>query len=373
MDRNQIPMPNRNLRKKLVGMALLAVLSSFLGSSTWVLGQVDVKVRPAPDFGADDVWLDLGDPVPHHISEYRGHVVLIDFWEYTCINCIRDFGVVKSWYGKYHQFGLDVIGVHYGEFNMGFNVENVRAAARRFRLPWPVVADQKGSTWKAFAADGWPNRYLIDPQGNIVMKVFGEFANHEMEMKIRELLAVAHPEVMKIQPDPDEDNLKASCGVPTQETFVGEIYGRSAIDDMAGHHAGEEADFQPAHSAPDGGVTLAGRWRVERDGVISDNHGAAAEVRYHARSLYSVLSLTGGKPIRVNLFQDGVPLPKEAAGDDVKFDDKGAYIDVTDSRMYYLVRSPTFGAHLIALQPESPGLGLHSFTYGNNCQLEDHP
>jgi thiol-disulfide isomerase/thioredoxin len=372
MDRDRIQKPRSNLSKRRVG-TFLSVLLWLLGSSMCGPAQVDLEVRPAPDFAGDDVWLDQGALAPHHISEYRGHVVLIDFWEYTCINCIRDFGVVKSWYGKYHQFGLDVIGVHYGEFNIGFNVENVRAAAQRFRLPWPIAADQKGSTWKAFAADGWPDRYLIDPQGNIVMKVFGEFANHEMEMQIRELLAVAHPEVMKIPPDPDQDNLKASCGVPTQETFIGEIYGRSAIDDMGGHHAGEEADFQPVHSPPDGGVMLAGRWRVERDGVISDNHGAAAEVRYHARSLYSVLSVAGGKPIRVNLFEDGVPLPKEAAGADVKFDDKGAYIDVTDSRMFYLVRSSAFGAHLIALQAESPGLELHSFTYGNNCQLEDRP
>jgi thiol-disulfide isomerase/thioredoxin len=339
-------------------------------------------MHPAPDFGADAVWLDQGAPAPHHISDYRGHLVLIDFWEYTCINCIRDFGVVKRWYGKYHQYGFDVIGVHYGEFNFGFNVENVRAAAQRFRLPWPVVADQKGSTWKAFAADGWPNRYLVNPQGKIVMKVFGESHNRELETKIRELLEAANPEAAKaiatIEPDPDENDVEPECGVPTQEIFVGEVYGRSAVEDMAGHHAGDEADFQPPHSPPDGAVMLVGRWRVEPDGVVSDGHGAAAELRYHARSLHTVLSLhdvtqKAAKPIRVNLFQDGNPMPREGAGADVKFDAKGAYLDVTDSRMYYVVRSPAFNAHLIALQPESPGLGLHSFTFGNNCQLADIP
>jgi thiol-disulfide isomerase/thioredoxin len=352
---------------------IVAMLSCWLCIALPASGQMDLKVRPAPDFGAGGVWLDQGAPAPHHISEYHGRVVLVDFWEYTCINCIRDFGVVKHWYGKYHQYGLDIVGVHYGEFDIGFNVDNVRAAAQRFRLSWPVVADQKGTTWRAYAADGWPNRYLIDPNGNIVMKVFGEFNNHEMEAKIRELLATTHPEVMKIEPDPPEDNLKPGCGVPTQETFVGEIYGRSAVEDMAGHHVGEDADFQPPHSPPDGGVMLVGRWRVDRDGVVSDGHGAGAEIRYHARSLYGVLSLKDAKPVRVNLFQDGGALPKESAGADVRFDDKGAFVEVTDSRMYYLVRSAAFGAHLIALQPESPGLGLHSFTFGNNCQLEDNP
>jgi hypothetical protein len=338
---------------------------------------IDLKVHPAPDFGSDATWLDQGAPPPHHISCYHGRVLLIDFWEYTCINCIRDFGVVKRWYGKYHQYGFDVVGVHYGEFAIGFNVENVRAAAQRFRLPWPVVADQKRSTWKAFASDGWPNRYLVDPQGNIVMKVFGESGNRELESKIRDLLVAAHPEmaqeIAKVALDPDENAFKPECGATTQETFVGEIYGRSAVEDMAGHHAGEETDFQPPHSPPDGGVMLVGRWRVERDGVFSDGHGAAAELRYHARSLYAVLSLKGDKPIRVNLFQDGSPLPKDSGGADVKFDTKGAYVDVTNSRMYYLVRSPAFSAHLISMQPESPGLGLNSFTFGNNCQLADIP
>jgi len=338
---------------------------------------IDLKLHPAPDFGADGTWLDQGSPAPHHISGYHGRVLLIDFWEYTCINCIRDFGVVKHWYSKYHQYGLEVVGVHYGEFAIGFNVDNVRAAAQRFRLPWPVVADQKGSTWKAFASDGWPNRYLVDPQGNIVMKVFGESGNRELESKIHDLLVGAHPElaqeITQIALDPDANAFQPECGATTQETFVGETYGRSAVEDMAGHHAGDEADFQPPHSPPDGGVMLVGRWRVERDGVFSDGHGAAAELRYHARSLYAVLSLKNDKPIRVNLFQDGSPLPKGGAGADVKFDANGAYIDVTGSRMYYLVRSPAFGAHLISMQPESPGLGLNSFTFGNNCQLADIP
>jgi len=348
-------------------------LALLLSLAAPAVSQMDRKVHPAPDFGSDSVWLDQSSPVPHHISDYRGRVVLIDFWEYTCVNCIRDFGVVKRWYGKYHQYGLDVIGVHYGEFNIGFNVDNVRAAAQRFKLPWPVVADQKGSTWKAFAADGWPNRYLVDAKGNIVLKVFGESNNQDIEAKIRELLAQSHPEVARIELEPDENAFKPSCGSPTQEMFVGEIYGRSAVEDMAGHHAGDDADFKAPHSPPDGGVMLHGRWRVQRDGVFSSDRAGGAELRYHGRLLYGVLSLEDAKPIRVDLIEDGGPMSRSDAGADVKFDAKGAYVDVTDSRMYYLVRSPSFTAHLISLQPEGPGLGVHSFTFGNNCQLADLP
>ncbi len=337
------------------------------------LAQVDTTVHPAPDFGAGVTWLDQGSPAPHHIADYRGHVLLIDFWEYTCINCIRDFGVVKRWYAKYHSYGFDVVGVHYGEFAIGFDVKNVAAAAQRFRLPWPIVADQNGATWKAFEVHGWPTRFLIDPQGKIVMSIFGEGNNLVMETKLRELLAVAHPEVMKVALDPPDDEFKPECGVPTQEMFLGELYGRSAIDDLAGHHTGDTADFEPPHSPPDGAAMLVGRWSVQKDGVTSESKDAGAELRYHARSLYAVLSSKSGKPIRVNLFQDGSPLPKETAGTDVKFDAKGPYLEVTEARLYYLLRSASFTAHLVSLQVQDAGLTVHSFTFGNNCQLADAP
>ena len=350
---------------------LIVLLS--LTATPRVSAQLDTSVHRAPDFGAGDVWLDEGARVPHHITGYHGQVVLIDFWEYTCINCIRDFAILKRWYTKYHAYGFDVIGVHYGEFAIGFNVENVRASAQRFHLPWPVVADQSGDAWKAYKADGWPDRYLIDPQGDIVMKVLGERNNRELESKLRDLLAVAHPEVMNIQLEADADDFKPECGSPTDELFVGERYGRGAVEDMAGHNLGDVADFLPPHSPSDGGVMLVGRWHIEHDGVISDGHSAAAEVRYHARSLYTVLSLVNAKPIRVNLFEDGKPLPKDHAGSDVQFDVKGSYVEVAEARMYYLIRLPAFSAHLLSLQPEGSGLMLHSFTFGNNCQLVDQP
>jgi thiol-disulfide isomerase/thioredoxin len=223
---------------------------------------VDQTVRRAPDFGVGTVWLDEGAPAPHHIADYKGKVVLVDFWEYTCINCVRDFAVVKRWYGKYHSYGFEVVGVHYGEFNIGFDVSNVGAAAKRFRLPWPVVADQQGTTWKAYNAEGWPDRFLIDQKGNIVLKVFGEGNNRVMESKLRDLLAVDHPEVMKVELDPDENEFTPQCGVVTQEMFLGEIYDRSAVDNLGQHHTGDTVEFVPPHSPPDGGAMLVGKWRI---------------------------------------------------------------------------------------------------------------
>ena len=332
---------------------------------------VNTTVRPAPDFGAGGTWLDQGAPVPHHVADYKGKVVLIDFWEYTCINCVRDFAVLKSWYTKYHPFGLEIIGVHYGEFAIGFDVNNVRQGAEQYHLPWPVLADLKGTTWKAYDAQGWPDRFLIDQQGKIVMSVFGEGNNLPMEQKIRELLAVAHPEVLKVPLGAEENTFTPQCGIPTEETYVGERFGRSSVMNMGEHKTGEEVDFLLPHSPHDGGVVLSGRWFIAEDGVTSKSKNAAAEIRYHARSLYAVLSLDKVKSV------EGLPVPgrrsaaQKSAGSDVKFDDKGAYVEVTQGRMYYLVRSPKFSAHLLALDPDGPGLTLHSFTFGNDCQLQD--
>jgi AhpC/TSA family len=135
--------------------------------------------------------------------------------------------VVKRWYGKYHPYGFDVIGVHYGEFNIGFDIDNVRAAAREFRLPWPVVADQKGTTWKAYGAQGWPDRYLVDPQGNIVMQIFGGGHNREMEAKIRELLAVSDSDMAQIELDPEEDDFRPECGSPPRRHTLASCAGEA--------------------------------------------------------------------------------------------------------------------------------------------------
>lgn len=114
---------------------LVAALLSLVLSSVTLTQQ---KTERALNFSSDAQWIDTGaagEKVPHSIKGYRGRVLLVDFWEFTCINCIRDFSVLKRWYRKYHALGFDVVGVHFGEFPMGYNADNVRAAAKRFQLP----------------------------------------------------------------------------------------------------------------------------------------------------------------------------------------------------------------------------------------------
>lgn len=359
-----------------------------------VLAQVDETPRPAPDIPKDVVWLDQGAPVPHSLKGYRGKVLLVDFWEYTCINCIRDFAVIKRWYAKYHRYGFEVLGVHYGEFQIGFNPANVARAAQRFRLPWPVVADVKGSTWKEFYSSVWPNRYLIDQHGNIVMRVGGEGNNAIMETALRNLLAKDHPEVKSIPIDRDEAAFAPECGVPTQETYVGKWFDRGAVENSGAYKGKDKtSDFHAYKPVKDGGVMLDGRWEIAQEAAVTADAGASAVSRYHARSVYAVLSCASpnapakdaseaesncATPIRLDISQDNKPVARADAGRDVRFDDHGAYIEVSEARMYELVKNGTEVAplknklpeHMLTLKAQSPGLALHSFTYGNNCQQD---
>src|SRR5215472_3559192 len=253
----------------------------------------------APNFSSDAQWIDAGAAgakVPHSIRGYRGHVLLVDFWEYTCINCIRDFRILKRWYAKYHAYGFDVVGVHFGEFAMGYNADNVRDAARRFQLPWPVVADLHGSIWRAYRSDVWPNRYLVDPNGDIALHIEGEGNDGPIEQKIRELLSTTHPEVQQIPPDPPENTFAPSCGIPTDETYVGDWFGRGAIANPQGYkNDGQETNFHVQGAPSDGKVTLSGEWTTAQDGATSSDKHGEAQLRYHARSVYAVLSVENPK------------------------------------------------------------------------------
>lgn len=348
------------------------VIAVLLALGTMATAQeVSYAVRRAPEFPKDVKWLDKEAPVPHSVKGYRGQVVLIDFWEYTCINCIRDFGVVKRWYRKYHPYGLDIIGVHLGEFKFGFNPANIEQAARRFQLPWPVVDDEHASFWNAYKATAWPERYLIGPDGNIVMQVIGETNNGVMEQKIRELLEASHPEVKNVALDPPEATFAPNCGVPTQETYLGDMYGGGAVENAEGYHDDFVEKFKGNRRPDDGHVVLDGKWLAAKEGVTSKAADDSAVLAYHARSTYAVMDqIEAKKPVRVYLLQDGKPLTSSAAGVDVHFDGKGSYVDVDAARMYYLVKNPAFGAHLLTLEPQAAGFTLHSFTYGNNCQQD---
>jgi thiol-disulfide isomerase/thioredoxin len=338
---------------------------------------------PGMPEGASLQWINSR---PLTMAELRGKVVLIDFWEYTCINCIRTFAENKKWYERYHKDGLEIIGVHCPEFDIAYPASNVRAAVRRFGLPYPVVVDDHYQIWHAYHNSTWPNRFLIDARGFIRYDRSGEGGDGALEHAIQQLLKEAHPDLTfpsSYTIPPDQNAFAASCGVPTPEMYVGQWQDRGILSNKQGYHKGKTLHYGLPANVEDGHAAVSGRWETDNghdphqsNGMIyrgkkkgQSPYGDELEMRYHARELYAVMNVEHGHPSRVYIRQDGKDLTPQNEGVDVKFDAQGhSYIEVREPRMYYLVANPKFGSHKVELFPTRAGLTINSFTFGNDCQ-----
>lgn len=331
---------------------------------------------PAPAFpppSAQTTWI---NSPPLTMRQLRGQVVMIDFWEYTCINCIRTFPQTKLWYQRYKPYGFVVIGVHDPEFPFAAPVDNVRQAGARFGLPYPIVVDDGRFIWRAYSNSVWPNRFLIDAKGIIRYNVSGEGHDREFEAEIQKLLIAAHPGLKfpaGIALAPARDDFAPDCGSTTPELYVGNWQGEGAVQSRPGYHDGKTEVYAQPKALGDGRVGLSGAWESEHDGMIFRGNAASGSlaVTYHAREIYAVMNLAPGAPAtaRIYLRQDGHPLNPSEAGQDVATDDQGrTYVDVTGPRMYYLVKNADVASHKLEMLPTADGVMVSSFTFGNNCQ-----
>ena len=331
--------------------------------------------KQAPEFSDDVSWLNQGNKVGYWMSHYRGKVLLVNFWEYTCINCLREIPELKLLYAKYHPYGFEVIGIHDGEFSIGNKLENVKQATQRLALPWPVVFDAQGSMWRAYGATGWPTNYLIDQQGKIVLAMLGEGKGPIIEDKLRHLLAPSHADISEMPMELAPASL-ADCLAITPETYVGGWNGRGALQNKEGYRRGKVTHFIADNTPDDGHIILSGDWKTVDDSIISakksrEPPAGSLSLRYHAMSAYAVLSRTNeARGSRINVTQDGRSLSHEEAGGDVKFDGPDSFIEVTEPRLYSLVRNKKIESHILMLSPQLPDLAIHSFTYRNNCEQE---
>lgn len=352
-----------------------AAFSSFPG-----LRSMDVKAPNFPKPGAHVSGTTWIDSPPLTTADLRGKVVLIDFWEYTCINCIRTFAQDKRWYSRYHKDGFEIIGVHDPEFDIAYQVPNVEAAVKRFGLPYPIVADDWFTIWKSYKSTGWPNRYLIDANGIIRYNRLGEGADHEFEQAIRYLLVRAHPGLTFPVSErlwTATDDMGPGCGgEPTHEMFTGPMYGKGDLANPHPYHPGKTQNYKMPGEIRDGFAGISGRWQTDRNGMIfkgkaqePDAKADRMRMRYHAAELYAVINVWRGKRENLYILQDGKWLTKKEAGVDVKFDAQGrSYIPIDAPRMYYLVSNPAMSAHIVDLIPTAPDITIDSFTFGNDCQ-----
>ncbi|MDE3210644.1 MAG: cytochrome c biogenesis protein DipZ [Pseudomonadota bacterium] len=380
------------LRRALGVLVLAGVAAIALGLDTGLLTRVSLAstagieqklidaVRPAP---APQPAHETGAPLPVEGTmpslagatqwlnsppltreSLRGKVVLVDFWTYSCINCIRTLPYVRGWYDKYKDHGLVVIGVHAPEFAFEKNPLNVAKAVKDLGVDYPVALDNDYAIWKGFNNEYWPAHYFIDAQGRIRYHHFGEGSYHESEDVIRQLLTAAGQKNLPggYVGDDHRGVEAAASGDRTRspETYLG--YAR-AMNFVGGRvDRNEAADYRAPGTLAVNQWALEGRWTVRDENAQLDTAGGAIVYRFRGRDLHLVLgTASDGKPVRFRVTIDGKP-PGADHGMDTDADGNGR---VDSQRLYQLVRQAHgSGERLFTITFLDPGVQAYAFTFG---------
>ena len=307
--------------------------------------------------------------------------MLVDFWEYTCINCLKTLPYEKAWYERYRRYGFTIVGVHTPEFKFAGVPRNVAAATARLGIGWPVALDSNDAIWNRYGNQVWPHEYLVDASGRVTYDYEGEGDYPDMERRIQSLLRAAHPgarfpAVMGYLPQDDYAKPGSVCYPHTPELYAGDWRGDGALGNGVGYDApGRIVAYADAASHDDGRIYLQGLWKSgpAKQAMVHarTDRGASDYValRYHAIQVVAVLKPENALPVTVYVDQDGKPVPKQDAGADIRFAPDGrTYVVVDAPREYDLVVNRRFGSHELHLRPVRSGLGVYSFDF-ESCQI----
>lgn len=315
---------------------------------------------PMPSIDGAVQWL---NSPPLTREGLKGKVVVVDFWTYSCINCLRSLPYVKAWAAKYRDQGLVVIGVHAPEFAFERDIGNVTRAVHDLGITYPVAIDNDYAIWRAFNNGYWPAHYFIDAKGNIRHHSFGEGDYVADEQVIQTLLAQANGgpvptgtvdvSATGIQAVSDQND------VESPETYIG--YGRAERFASGPVKKDRSAPYQ-AHIVKLDDWGLTGQWTVGEEHAALDKAGGRIAYRFHARDLHIVLGPgADGKPVRFRVTIDG-KAPGASHGVDTDAQGQGT---VTQERLYQLVRqSGVIGDHTVEVDFLDPGVQGFAFTFG---------
>ncbi|HUD27343.1 MAG TPA: cytochrome c biogenesis protein DipZ [Novosphingobium sp.] len=294
----------------------------------------------------------------------KGKVVLVDFWTYSCINCLRSLPYVRAWEEKYRDSGLVVIGVHAPEFAFERDPANVRKAVRDLGIRYPVAIDNRFAIWRAFRNNYWPAHYFVDAKGRVRYHHFGEGDYAGSERVIQRLLAEAGSEgtfAGTVKVDATGVEAASAGGARSPETYLGYRKARGAVTLPVPVHDVAQT-YRAAPSAADQ-WGLAGRWKVGSDHATLDEAGGRILYRFRGRDLHLVLGPDArGRPVRFRVTIDG-----RAPGTDRGMDVDAAGMGVVDGqRLYQLVRlkDARSADHLFSIEFLDPGVEAFSFTFG---------
>lgn len=331
------------------GSNVQSLISSSSPQSSPLGLQKELKMPyKAPKFFGISAWLNSS---PLTMESLRGKVVLVDFWTYSCINCVRTLPYLTSWYQKYHKDGLVIVGVHSPEFEFEKKKENVEKALQTHNIQYPVALDNELQTWAAFDNHYWPAHYLINKDGHVVYTHFGEGDYDVTENNIRYLLG--HPASYI-----GEGKGAQITHNQTPETYLG-ISRADRFESLQALSKGEGIytfpEFIPLHH-----WALKGVWKIGGQKITSYEKGASLRLNFLSRKVFLVLGPSSNTQVRVKLLLNGQPLTIKTAGKDVK---KGEVI-VKAETLYELINQETPANGILEIVAEDPGLDAYAFTFG---------
>jgi thiol-disulfide isomerase/thioredoxin len=326
--------------------------------------EIGTRTFRAPEIYGD-FWFN-SEPIA--LSALRGQVVLIDFWDYTCVACLRTIPYLAEWHRRYRDYGLVIIGVHTPEFSFARNPETVDGAIHRLSIPYPVVTDNEYLVWGAFANREWPSKYLIDRDGYIRHTHVGEGDYIAIEHAIQALLVEAgyhgdFPFPMDAVHETDKPG--AVCYRTSPKIHTG--YVRGMIGNVEGFNLNSTIEYADPKVYVDGRFYAHGRWLIERD-YIQYQGGPDAEgsiiLPYHSAEVNVIVKSEEAQTLQVFVEQDDHPLSRESGGEDISFDEHGkSILEVTDPRMYNLVKNREFGQHTLGLITASNAFTVYAFSF----------
>ena len=312
------------------------------------------RLGAAPEFTGTQRWFNTPGGRPATLRSLRGRVVLVDFWTYTCINCLRTLPYLEAWDRRYRDAGLTIVGVHTPEFAFEHDAGNVSNAIRRLGIRYPVVQDNDMGTWNAYANMYWPADYLIDQHGQVRYAGIGEGDYDKTEAAIREVLAEGGRRDLGAQARPRD------VVVPSRETSPETYLGTARAEGWLPRRpqSGRHTYPGPEGKLPLNAFVYGGEWTIGPQAATA-GAGATIDAEVQAKNVYLVLSSAGGRPRGVQVLLDGRPVKDSEAGADVR----GGRATVTGQRLYTLVSLPRDERHRLTLR-FAPRVSGFAFTFG---------
>ena len=348
LETTKIKIPNQNIiSKEIIG----------------VEGLKDGKYEKAPELVGISGYFNTEEGLKISDLNSQGKVVLIDFWTYTCINCIRTLPYLTTWDEKYRDKGLVIIGVHTPEFTFEKKYENVQNAIDKYNIKYSVVQDNDYLTWRAFENRYWPRKYLIDTEGYIRYDHIGEGAYEVTEEKIKELLNEIGKDVSGIETSQDNDQVLRFVNTP--ELYAGYHFALSRGQDI-GNQIGMQPNSEVYYPLPDttlkNVIYLEGIWKSNPDDLKLISENGLILLNFMASSV-NIVADNLENPIEVEVLIDGEYISKEQAGSDVLFEGEKSFIIVDKPLLYNLVDG-TYGEYELRLKIKSNNFAFNAFTFG---------